>query len=115
LFEDYLKAIPELTILPENQQHLQLRKQEERISQLEKQHTIIHHLEEGINILGALYAEQHIKTDIRRALDHPSHHHTRKQIESLKKFSTSPPNTENWEAFLNWSKRGAVVDARQEK
>lgn len=109
LFEDYQKAMPELTILPENQQHLQIRKQEERISELEKHHTKIHHLEEGINILGALYAEQHVKTDIRKELDHPTHHHTQKQIESLRKFSTSPPDTEIWNAFMNWSKRGPKV------
>jgi hypothetical protein len=30
--QHYLKAIPELTILPENQQHLQITKQEARIS-----------------------------------------------------------------------------------
>ena len=109
LLEDYLKAIPELTILPENQQHLQIRKQEDRISELEKDHTIIHHLEEGINILGALYAEQHVKTDIRRELDNPTHHHTQKQIESLKNFSASPPDTKIWNAFMIWSKKGQKV------
>lgn len=109
LLEDYLKAVPELTILPENQQHLQLRKQEERISELERNQAKISHPEQGINILGALFAEQRVKNHIRDELDHPTHHHTRKQIESLKEFAISPPLAENWAAYENWSKRGTIV------
>jgi hypothetical protein len=109
LFDDYLKAIPELTILPENQQYLQIRKQEERISELEKSQTKINHLEEGVNIIGALLAEERVKKNIRNELDHPTHHHTQEQIDWLKTFSVSPPLAENWEAFMNWAKRGAKV------
>jgi hypothetical protein len=109
LLEDYMKAIPELTILPENQQHLQLRKQEERISDLERNQAKITHLEEGVNLLGALFAEQRVKNNIRNELYHPTHHHSKAQIESLRKYSMSPPIAENWKQFLDWARRGSEV------
>ncbi|HEX9830940.1 MAG TPA: hypothetical protein VGA94_04565, partial [Thermodesulfobacteriota bacterium] len=109
LLEDYLKAIPELTILPENQQYLQIREQEARISELERNQTKISHLEEGVEILGALLSDQRVKSQIRKELDRPTHQHTKEQIESLKAFSIAPPNSEAWEAFLNWSKRAPKV------
>ena len=115
LLEDYVKAIPELTILPENQQHLQLRKQEERISELERNQTKINHLEDGVNILGALLAEQLMKNDLRKELDHPTHHHTVKQIGSLKKIAEAPPSSETWESFMNWSKRGPRVYSSKQR
>jgi hypothetical protein len=109
LLNDYLKAIPELTILPENQQYIQLREQEQRISELERSHVKIHHLEEGVNIIGAMLALEDTKRNIRYELDHPTHYHTQKQVKSLRKFSTSPPPEEIWEDFLNWSRRGSQV------
>jgi len=109
LSEDYLKAIPELTILPENQQHLQIREQEQRISELERNQAKIKHLEYGIDILGALFAEQHVKNDIRKELEHPTHHHTEEQIQWLEKFSNKPPDAEVWTAYMNWGKRGSAV------
>lgn len=54
LLDDYLKAVPELTILPENQQHLQIVKQEERISELETSHAKIKELEDGLDLLASL-------------------------------------------------------------
>jgi hypothetical protein len=109
LLDDYLKAIPELTILPENQQHLQLRKQEERISELEKNQTKISHLEDGVNILGALLTEQLMKNQLRKELEHPTHYHTKEQIENLKLLVEEPPSSKAWESFMNWSKNGSRV------
>jgi hypothetical protein len=103
LLEDYLKAIPELTILPENQQHLQITKQEARISELEKSQVKIKELEDGMNLLGGLFAEQLVKGNIRRELDNPTHHHTNAQIKSLKRYSSSPPLAEAWEEFMKWA------------
>jgi hypothetical protein len=113
LLEDYLKAVPKLTLLPENQQYLQIRKQEERISELEKSQAKISHLEKGINILGALFAEQRVKDDIRDELEHPTHHHSKAQVDSLKKYSTSPPDEVGLEEFMNWAQNGPRVYANK--
>jgi hypothetical protein len=113
LLEDYLKAVPKLTLLPENQQYLQIRKQEERISELEKSQAKISHLEKGINILGALFAEQRVKHDIRDELEHPTHHHSKAQVDSLKKYSTSPPDEVGLEEFMNWAQNGPRVYANK--
>jgi hypothetical protein len=115
LLDDYVKAMEELTILPENRQELQLRKQESRISELERNQAKISHLEEGVNILGALLAEARMKSDLRKELDYPTHHHTKEQTESLKKLSESAPHAGIWEAFMNWSKNGPKVYHGEDK
>jgi hypothetical protein len=115
LLEDYLKAIPDLTILPENQQHLQITKQEARISELEKSQAKIKELEDGMNLLGGLFAEQLVKGNIRRELDHPTHHHTKTQIKSLKEYSSSPPLAEAWEEFMKWANIDPKLLAERKK
>jgi hypothetical protein len=109
MLEDYLNAIGDLTILPENRQELHLRKQEDRISELERNQTKIEHLEDGVNIIGALLGEQRVKNNIWHELESPTHHHTKAQIESLRQFCMSQPNTELWQAFMQWSKNGSKV------
>jgi hypothetical protein len=109
LLDDYLKATDELTFLPENRKELQLRKQEGRISDLERNQAKMKHLEEGLNIFGALLAEQHVKNNIWENLENPSHHHTKDQIESLKKFCIAQSNEEAWHAFVEWVKNAPTV------
>jgi len=109
LLKDYLNAIPELTILQENHQKLEIQKQEQRISALESEQNKVKHLEEGVNIVAALLAEQKVKNDILHELEHPTHHHTKEQIEKLKEFGLSPSIKENWESFMEWSKKGPKV------
>lgn len=103
LLNDYLKAIPELIILPENRQKLGIKKQEEIISELEGNQSKIKHLENGVNIIGALMAEQHVKNDIWKELESPTHHHTAKQIRK------NPPSPEIWKEFMDWAKKGSTV------
>ncbi|MGH9993360.1 MAG: hypothetical protein ACREBU_01915 [Nitrososphaera sp.] len=102
MLEDYVKAVPELTILPENQQYLQIREQEGRISELEKSQAKIKDLEKGLDLLGGLFAEQLVKYNIRMELDHPTHHHSKAQIKALKKYSSLPPPAEAWDEFVKW-------------
>jgi len=109
LLNDYLKAIPELTILAENRQKLGIKKQEEIISELKGNQSKIKHLEDGVNILGALMAEQRIKNDIWKELETPTHQHTAEQIRKLKDFCKNPPSQETWKEFMNWSKNGPKV------
>ena len=109
LLNDYLKAIPELTILTENRQKLGIKKQEEIISELKGNQSKIKHLEDGVNILGALMAEQRIKNDIWKELETPTHQHTAEQIHKLKDFCKNPPSPETWKEFMNWSKKGPKI------
>ena len=109
LLQDYLKAVPEITILSENHQKLEIQKQEQRISALEHEQAKVKHLEEGVNVIASLLAEQKIKKDILQELEHPTHHHTPEQIEKLKKFAMSPSLKDDWESFTKWSKNGSKV------
>jgi len=114
LLDDYLKATNELTFLLEYRKELELRKQECRISDLERNQAKMKHLEQGINILGALLSVERVKGNIRHELEHPTHHHTPEQTKSLEKFVTSPPRDDMWESFLNWSKNGPKVYADED-
>ena len=109
LLNDYLKAIPELVILPENRQKLGIKKQEEIISELKGNQSKIKHLEEGVNILGALMAEQQVKNKFWRELDSPTHHHTAEQNQQLKEYCKKPPSPEVWKEFMEWAKKGSQV------
>ena len=109
LLKDYLTAIPELIILPENRQKLGIKKQDEIISELKGNQSKIKHLEDGVNILGALMAEQRVKNDIWKELETPTHQHTAEQIHKLKDFCKNPPSPETWKEFMNWSKKGPKV------
>ena len=109
LLSDYLNAVESITILPESQQKLEIHKQEQRISALEKEQAKVQHLERGVNILGALFAEQQAKNDILRELEHPTHHHTEEQNEQLRKFCSSPPKKEAMDEFIKWAQRGPKV------
>ena len=106
-FEEFKKAIPELTISEEDRQALKIKHQQEKISDLESNQQKISHLEEGMNILGAILAEQMVKNDLRKELDNPSHHHTKQQDLDMGKFVKSPSNTDVLKAFIEWSKRGS--------
>jgi len=108
-FYEFSKSIPEITISGESRQKLKIKQQEEKISELETSEKKIAHLEEGVNIVGTLLAEQSVKNDVWKNLDNPTHHHTEEQIVKLKEFCSSPPLKENWEAFLEWSKQGPKV------
>lgn len=109
LLSDYLKGIPELIIMPENRQKLGIKKQEEIISELEGSQSKIKHLEEGINIIGALMTEQKIKNDFWKELESPTHHHTSEQNRQLKEYCKKPPHPDVWREFMEWSKRGPKV------
>lgn len=108
-FHEFSKAIPELTISPEERQKVTIQQQEKEISKLEREQRKIKHLEEGVNIIGALMSEHWVKNDIWKQLENPTHHHTEQQIVSLKKFASSPPEQDIWKMFLEWSKRGPDV------
>jgi hypothetical protein len=82
---------------------------------LERNQLKISHLEEGVNVIGALLAGERVKRDIRNELENPTHHHTKKQIDSLSKFSMSPPPKEIWEQFLEWSKKGPAVYSERKR
>src|SRR5438309_7279275 len=60
-FFEFSKAIPDLTISSEEKQKQRMEQQEQKISDLEMDKEKISHLEEGVNIMGALLAEQHVK------------------------------------------------------
>ena len=109
LLKDYLRAIPELIILPENRLKLGIKKQDEIISELQGNQSKIKHLEDGVNIIGALMAEQRVKNDIWKELESPTHQHTAEQIRKLKEFCKNPPSPEIWKEFINWSKKGPKV------
>lgn len=108
-FEEFKKAIFDLTISDTLRQQQTIKKQEESISKLERDQNKIEHLEKGINIISALLAEQKVKNNISNELEHPTHHHTEKQILNLKKFVHSPPKEEIWKIFEEWSKNGQEV------
>jgi integrase/recombinase XerD len=108
-FYEFSKSIPEITISGESRQKLKIKQQEAKISELENSEQKITHLEEGLNIMGALFAEQNVKNYVRENLYNPTHHHTKQQILKLEEYSSSPPLNENWESFLEWSKRGPKV------
>lgn len=108
-FEEFQKAIHELTIdesqrLIEENKKLEVEKYNLEIDQ-EK----ISHLEKGVNIIGVLLAEQRVKNDIAKELEYPTHHHTQKQISQLKKFAYGPPLEETWKMFEEWSKKGPKI------
>ncbi|TBR08516.1 MAG: site-specific integrase [Candidatus Nitrosotenuis sp.] len=109
LLVDYLKAIPEVTISSEHRQQLKIRNQDEIISELERNQAQMTHLKEGVNILGALLAEQRVKNNIRNELENPTHHHTEEQIHSLKEFCKSSSVFEDWQSLIEWSKKGSKV------
>jgi len=109
LLQDYLNAVQELTILQESRQKLEIHKQEQRITALESEQTKVKHLEEGINIVAALMAEQKVKNNILNELEHPTHHHTEEQKKSLKEFALSPSDKEIWDKFMEWSNNGSKV------
>ena len=109
LMKDYLKAIPELIILSENRQKLGIKKQEEIISELQGNQSKIKHLEEGVNILGALMAEQKVKNSFWKELESPTHHHTAEQDLQLKEYCEKPPHPEVWKEFMEWAKKGSKV------
>jgi len=94
LLTDYLNAVSDLTLLPENRQKLELLRQEERISALESEQAKVKHLEEGINIVAAMMAEEQVKNNLLQELEHPTHHHTDEQIKNLRKFALSPSDKE---------------------
>jgi len=108
-FYEFSKAIPDLTISPEERQKVTIQQQEKEISKLGRERKKIDHLEEGVNIISTLMSEQWVKNDIWKELENPTHHHTEQQILSLKKFVKSPPEQEFWKMFLEWSKRGSEV------
>lgn len=83
-FEEFQKAIPELTISSKQRHELQIQKQQEKISKLEQDQQKIVHLEEGLNVVAALMAEQGTKNNIWNELENPTHHHTEQQISQLK-------------------------------
>ena len=103
---------PLLTISPEGRQKLQIKQQEKKISELEKSEQKIAHLEEGINIMGALFAEQGVKNNVRKNLYNPTHHHTKQQIVNLKEFCNSPPLKGSWDSLLEWSMKGSKVNGK---
>ncbi len=109
LLQDYLNAIPELTILHENHQKLEIHKQEQRISALETEQAKVKHLEEGVNILAAMMTEGFIKNDILQELEYPTHHHTAEQNKSLRKFALSPSNIECWTSLVEWAEKEPKV------
>ena len=108
-FYEFSKAIPDLTISSEDRQKLRIEQQEGKISELENEHEKISHLEKGVEIIGALMAEQRVKNNIWNELENPTHHHSEKQILNLKKFCSSPPQPEIWNAFMEWSKNSSIV------
>ena len=108
-FEEFHKAIPELTISSKQRHELQIQKQQEKISKLERDQQKIVHLEEGLNVVAALMAEQRTKNHIWNELENPTHHHTEQQISQLKKFCSEPHDSEIWNMFLKWSKNGPKV------
>ncbi len=109
LLTDYLNAVPELTILQENHQKLEIQKQEERISALESEQAKVKHLEEGINLVAALFTEQQVKNNLLHELEFPTHHHTKEQIKSLKKFALTSSIKEDQELLKKWSEKGSIV------
>jgi len=109
LLNDYLKAVPELIILSENRQKLGIKKQEEIISELKGNQSKIKHLEDGVNILGALMAEQQVKNSFWKELESPTHHHTSEQNRQLKEYCKKPPHPDVWKEFMDWSNKGPKV------
>jgi len=109
LLQDYLNAVPELTILQENHQKLEIQKQEQRISALESEQAKVKHLEEGVNRIAALFAGEQVKNHILHELEFPTHHHTAKQIKSLKKFALSSIPKEDLKLLVEWSQKGSKV------
>jgi hypothetical protein len=105
MLEDYLKAIPDLTISSEHRQNLTVMQQEEIISELESNQKEIDRLKEGLNIIGLMLAEEQIKNNIWANLENPSHHHTTEQIIKLKEFCKIEHIPEAWQALLNLRKR----------
>ncbi len=108
-FEEFQKAMPQLIIDDSKRLIEEKKKLEQEKSELEKNQEKIYHLEEGVNLIGALLAEQQAKNNIWEELDSPTHHHTEKQIASLKNFCSNPPPKEVWKEFLEWSKNGPKV------
>lgn len=109
LLQDYLNAVPELTILEENHQKLEIQKQEQRISALESEQAKVKHLEEGVNRIAALFTGEQVKNHILHELEFPTHHHTPKQIKSLKKFALSSIPKEDLKSLVEWSQKGSKV------
>jgi len=109
LAEDYLKAILNLTILPENRKDVTIQEQDELLSKYEKSQTRLEHLEEGIQIMTAMFTEQRIKNNIKQELENPTHFHTEKQIFNLNNFANSAPNENIMEMFNHWVKRGPSI------
>lgn len=107
--EEFKKVIPELTVSDELRQKMMIKQQEKKISELEQNQMKIQHLEQGVNIIGALFAEQRVKSKLSKQLEHPTHHHTKEQDLNLEKYVKSPPSPEVWKAFLEWSQRGSKV------
>lgn len=105
-FYEFSKVIPELTVSAEERQRLTIRQQEQKISELQGDKERIVHLEKGVNIIGALFAEQVVKRGLGMELENPTHHHTEKQILQLKKYCKDEPNPEVWKEFMEWSKNG---------
>jgi integrase len=108
-FEEFKKVVPELTISDELRQKMLIKQQEKKITELERNQMKIQHLEEGVNIVGSLFAEQMVKSELSEQLEHPTHHHTKEQELNLEKFVKSPPNSEVLKAYLEWSKRGPAI------
>lgn len=109
LLQDYLNAIPHVTLLSESKQKLEIQRQEQRISELEQKQIEVEHMKEGLNILGALFAEQTTKNHVLHELKHPTHTHTEEQQKSLQSFGLSPPNSEVFDMFLKWSEKGSKI------
>lgn len=105
MLEDYLKAIADLTISSEHRQNLTVIQQGEIISELENNQKEIGRLKEGLNIIGAILAEERVKNNIWANLENPTHHHTPEQIIKLKEFCNIEHIPEAWQALLNLRKR----------
>ena len=82
---------------------------EQRISALESEQDKVKHLEEGLNRIAMLFSDQRIKNHILHELEFPTHHHTAKQIKSLKKFALSSIPKEDLESLVEWSQKGSKV------
>jgi len=106
-FEEFQKAMPQLIIDDSERLAEEKKKLEKEKSKLEKNQEKIYELEKGLNVIGALFAEQQVKNNIWKELDSLTHHHTEKQKISLKKFCSSPPPEYIWKEFISWSKNGS--------
>jgi len=108
-FEEFQKAMPQLIIDDSERLGEEKKKLENEKSKLEKNQEKIYELEKGLNVIGALFAEQQVKNNIWKELEFPTHHHTEKQKISLKKYCSSPPPEDLWKEFISWSKNDPKV------